>query len=709
MNKSFRLLPLAAAVSLATTVAPAFAEQNKKVLDENLEKITVTGSYTVNEVVDTATGLGLTLRETPQSVTIITKQRIQDQALDTIIDTVNNAVGVSSQELDNVRNTLNSRGFEISNYQIDGVPISWSLAADSGETISDVAIYERVEFVRGATGLLTGAGDPSASINLVRKHADSTDFTGNVSAAIGSWNNKELTADLASGLNDAGTVRGRVVAKYEEGESYVDLYENESKVLYGVLETDLTEQTLLRIGGNYQKNTPTSPIWGSLASFYSDGTQTDWDRSKTTAADWTQWDTENTNLFVNLHHSFDNGWQFVANYNSINYKQQTRLLYLFGTVDKQTGEGLGSSTYKSDGESDQDSFDIQLKGDYSLFSQQHEFVLGALYSKQSSLVNAYDALSAAPAVGNFFEWDGSFAEPTWSDQASVAQDMDTEQTGYYGATRLSLTDNFKVIAGGRLASWEREGESYGTVTDFGDDNVFIPYAGALYDVSEQHRVYASYTEIFKPQNAQDRYGDFLDPVEGKSYEVGLKSTFLDDMFHTTFALFRIDQDNLAQIDPGYIVPGSVNSEAQRAAQGTVSEGFEFEVVGQPVDGWNINAGYSQFKAEDAQGAKVNTEQPRKQFKLFTTYQLIDLLPALTIGGGINWQDSTYGLGVDANIEQAAYSLVNLMARYEINKNTQVQLNIDNLLDEKYYSQIAFFNQYKYGNPRNYNLSINYTF
>jgi outer membrane receptor for ferric coprogen and ferric-rhodotorulic acid len=215
----------------------------------------------------------------------------------------------------------------------------------------------------------------------------------------------------------------------------------------------------------------------------------------------------------------------------------------------------------------------------------------------------------------------------------------------------------------------------------------------------------SYTEIFKPQSAQDRNGDFLAPIEGKSYEAGLKSSFLDDMFHTNLALFTIEQDNVAQADTGYIIPGTVNSEAQRAAEGATSTGFEFEVVGQPIDGWNINAGYSQFEAEDADGVKVNTQMPRKQFKLFTTYRLISLLPDLTIGGGINWQSKTYG----QSVEQEAYSLVNFMARYDINSNMQVQLNVNNLLDEEYYSRVASRDQYRYGVPKNYNLSFNYTF
>ena len=714
MKYSQQLAPhlLAISVVLALSPSAASAAQSEKAppSDEEIETITISGRYTVSENVDTATGLGLTLQETPQSVSIITSSRIQDQALDTIVDTVLNAPGVARTEVDNVRNTLSSRGFEITNYQIDGVPLSWSLAADSGETIQDVSIYERVEFVRGATGLLTGVGDPSASINLVRKKASMTELTGHFTAAAGRWKNHEFQADVANGLNSDGSLRGRFVAKYEAGESYEDYFEQDTTVLYGVLEQDLGYQTLLRVGASYQNNDPTSPTWGALPSFYTDGSKIKWDRSKSTAADWTRWETTGTNIFANLEHSLDNGWQLKINYNHLKYEQETRLLYLFGAMDRETGSGIGTSPLKSDGDSIQDSVDIQLQGDYPLFARHHEFVLGALYSEQSADTLSYAALTnVALPVENFYNWDSHFPQPEWADTSTVSMDLDTTQKGLYAATRVHVSDAFKVIAGARLASWQREGVSYGTPTDFGDDGELIPYLGALYDISDQHRLYASYTSIFQPQNAQDRNGEFLEPVEGTNIEVGLKSRFLDDRLHTAVSFFKIEQDNLAQPDIGFEIPGNPNSQASFAAEGATSEGFEIEIVGQPVEGWNIHAGYSYFDAEDANDVAVNTDQPRKQLKLFTTYQFVDTLPELTIGGGVNWQDEIYSINGSNRLEQDAYALTSLMARYAFNDNLNAQLNVNNLFDETYYTQIGFFNQYRYGTPRNMELRVTYSF
>ena len=184
----------------------------------------------------------------------------------------------------------------------------------------------------------------------------------------------------------------------------------------------------------------------------------------------------------------------------------------------------------------------------------------------------------------------------------------------------------------------------------------------------------------------------------------------------TVALFRIEQDNLAQVDVGAFVPGTLPPEqAYLGAQGTVSKGFEIEVTGQPVEGWNISLGYSQFDAEDASGTAVSTDQPGQLLKLFTTYRLTGPLNDLVVGGGVNFRSKQYSEGLNPvtsapfRFQQDAYTLVSLMARYDLTDSLQIQANADNLLDETYYSQIGFYSQYRYGAPRNYTVSLTYRF
>jgi len=710
--------------SAAITIAqPALAQTQIAMADgagSDDDTIIVTGKYTLPNKIDTATGLGLTVRETPQSVSIMTAQRIRDQNLVSVADVLTNSVGVSINELDDIRNQFYARGFEIKNIQVDGVPLAWTLAGGAGETSIDVSVYERVEVVRGATGLLTGAGDPSASVNFVRKHADSQDWTGYANASYGSWDTVRLSGDVGGAITSDGRVRVRAVGRYEQGDSYIDLYKNKKFVLYGVVDADLTDTTLLRAGIIHQEGKPDAPAWGNLPNFYSDGTITDWPRSKSATADWTYWNTVNQNIFATLRQEIDENWSITANYNRLKNAEKAELLYLSGTVDVVTGDIPSVFPYKDRGSSVQNSFDAQLKGKLSLFGRDHELVLGALRSVQKRYTDSFSAI--VPAGETWFppveyqNWDGSdYPYPGFSTTSFRAVEEKVTQTGFYGALRANITDALKLIGGGRIASWKQKGLSYGVISDYGDKGVFIPYIGALYDITSNHRLYASFTRIFQPQNALDINFNQLDPVEGKAYEIGLKSAFLDEKLQTSIALFRVKQDNLAVIAGMITPPGGLPQNYYEAANGVTSKGFEIEVTGEPIEGWNVNFGYSQFKAEDQDGTVAVVDQPRRLLKLFTTYRLPGALSDLTIGGGVSYRSKAYSPGSNPvtlapyRFQQDGYALVSLMTRYDVTEALQIQANIENLFDKKYYAQVGFYEQYRYGAPRNFTVSANYRF
>ncbi|MEH8017230.1 TonB-dependent siderophore receptor [Rheinheimera muenzenbergensis] len=703
-------LKLALAVQLACLPAAALADVAKQ--DEQaVETITVRGQYTVNETIDTATGLGLTLLETPQSVSVMTAQRIKDLDISSIADAVTQTPGLTSKAFDSTRNTFSARGFDIDKFQLDGVPMAWSLAGDSGETITDVAIYERIEVVRGATGLLTGVGEPSASINLVRKHANARELSGSINGGIGSWNKRFVTTDVTTPLSADGNVRARIVAKKELSDSFRDLAEEDKTVLYGVLDADLSDGMTLSLGSSYQDNNPTASTWGALPPLFNDDTPTNWDISTTTAAHWTRWDSTAKNHFASLTQQFNNGWQLKVNLNHNKNTADTRLLYIYGAASKDSGEGLVAWPYNSEGFSKQTSVDIQLQGSYSLLGREHEFVVGALQSRQQSEVQTYASM-AWPSTGNFYQWDGSLPEPAWHPNPEQAVDLDTEQKGVYAASRFAITEQVKLIAGGRYTEWQRSGLNYGAALDFGDDK-FVPYIGLTYQVAANHMLYASHTEIFTPQNAYDRNGNFLDAIVGSNQEIGVKSSFLDGAVQTAVAVFRIEQDNLAQADAGYNDPAN-NFFPSFAARGSESKGFELELIGRVNDNWNLSAGYAQFTAQDRNGVDINANHPRKKLNLFSTYAFSDALAGLTLGGGLSWESESYSDVIPLllspqtyQFKQDSFVLANLMARYDINTQLSVQLNVHNLFDETYYNGLT--QQYNYGAPRNFSLGATWSF
>lgn len=721
--------PLALAVHMlaagaALTAIPAFAQQSEPEHTAELAPITVTGkgerrattegteSYTT-EAARTATPLSMSLRETPQSVTVVTQQRIEDQDMQTILDVVNNTVGVSVNRYETSRAQFNARGFEINALMIDGVPTIWEQPWSSGEIFSSLAMYDRVEVVRGANGLMSGSGDPSASLNLVRKRASSAHTTGSLEVSGGTWDTYGALGDVSFALNDAGTVRARLVGEYNDADSWIDLHTNQRSTLYGTMDIDLTPDTTLWFGMSHQENKSDSPMWGGLAYWYHDGSKTDWDRSKTTSAEWSKWNTTYETQFINLDHRFANDWNLHLGYNRGERDGESYLFYVYtyasqpGSAPINTYPGM----YKT--RTVQEDYSVRVDGPFSLFNREHELAFGYIHSEQTFDADTRFALTGWGGIPDFDSYEGDFPAPTWSPLTTYGYG-DLTQKGAYAATRLSITDNLTVILGARDSNYEKEANdiyaAQPTTTDVNHE--LTPYAGVVYDLSETLSAYASYTDIFQPQSERDITGQQLEPIVGRSYEIGLKGEFFAGRLNASAAIFRIEQDNLAEAT-SQMIPGTVET-AYVTTKGATSTGFELEVNGEVAEGWNLGAGYTQFDPEKENGEAFNTRFPTKLLRSFTTYQFPGEWSRLTVGGGVNWQDDIYTYAANPagnaeKIEQEAYALVNAMARYQISDNLSAQVNANNLTDEKYYDIFEAFGAITYGAPRSVTVSAKYRF
>ncbi|WP_226790390.1 TonB-dependent siderophore receptor [Aliarcobacter butzleri] len=286
-------------------------------------------------------------------------------------------------------------------------------------------------------------------------------------------------------------------------------------------------------------------------------------------------------------------------------------------------------------------------------------------------------------------------------QSSQVVDSNVKQTAGYLVGRISLTDDLKFIGGSRITNWERDAFNYGEKQNYEHNNILTPYAGLVYNIDDNYTIFTSYTDIFNPQSERDKNGKYLNPIEGKNYEAGIKAAYFEDKLNASFSVFRIEQDKLAQTDPsGAMIPGTT-TQASIEAEGTTSKGFEIDINGEITDNWNLGVGYSQFEAKDADDNKINTSFPRKTFNVFSKYSW----DKFSLGAGANWREKTYENGV----EQESYVLVNAMAKYKIDKDLSVQLNVNNIFDEKYYTNIGFYNQVSYGDPRNFTLTMKYDF
>lgn len=663
-----------------------------------------TGSYTTRTT-SAATGLALSLQDTPQSISVVTQQRMEDQRMQNLNDVLANTTGISASINDGNRMTYFSRGFSITNFQYDGIPTPGTSNWYAGETELDAALYDRIEVVRGATGLLTGAGNPAASINLVRKHADSKVFTGEVSLGAGSWSNYRGSVDLSTPITADGRIRGRVVAAYQDTDSYVRLNTVKKEVLYAVVDADLTPSTKLSIGVDHQNNDPKGTPWGGFPLWFSNSARTNWSRSATPAADWAYWATRTETAFATLEHRFDNDWKANVGFTHSKQSLDTKLLFLIGWPDQVTGLGMRAIGSKYNGFREQDSLTAQLSGTVDLLGRKHELTFGFLGSEQKYRYDYRQALDLAPVT--FLDgWAGPYPEPTWGNSRTLEQGKVT-QRGLYGAARFSLGDRTNLIVGGRYSTWRDRTEETSR-----EHKKFIPYAGLTYRFTKETTAYASYTSIFNPQDARDRAGRYLDPLVGKNYEIGIKNSLYDGRLNTSFAVFRIQQDNLAQPDGDFTTLDGLD-QAYYGAKGVKSTGMEIDVSGELLPGWNVFGGFTHYTAKDASGATVNTNQPRTLLRLFSTYRLGGAWNKLTLGGGVNWQSSNYTIANGPNgkerVQQGAYALVNLMARYQLSPRLSLQINLNNVTNKKYYSQIGYYSHGAWGAPRNVLATLNYKF
>lgn len=684
--------------------------------DTNTQITENTDRYTI-PVVTSATGMALSAKETPQATSVVTNQQIKDQNSNTLIDVLKRTPAIQVSSVDGARSGLSSRGFGINSFQIDGLNTNFIQQASMGEYSANTAMFDHVEIVRGATGLMSGSGDPSANVNLIRKRADSNVPATELSANVDRYGQYGLSVDHSQPLSESGAVRGRVVASYQDGDTFIDRQELGQNLIYATVDADLSDNTTVSVGASRQHNKSKSTMWGGLPNYLSDGSKADWDTGKNGSADWSNWDSDNTYYFADITHDFNEDWNLTtkASYNESD--SSPKLLYLFGgPLNVDTGLGLGFNVFHADTERKQTNIKTELTGNFDALGRTHKLIVGGSYSKTDLDTFTYalpDEDDLAPLT-NFFEWDGSYPEPAWGDRAR-SSDVTIKEKSVFAATQLKLSDPLSVILGSRVSDYERSGIQYGRNVNTESKHVWTPYAGITYDINDNHSIYTSYSDIFKPQTQRDINGNYLDPIEGKNYEIGLKSESDNGALQSQISIFRIEQDNLAQADGSQKIPGtSPPEQAYFGAKGATSQGVELEVTGQISDNLQASVGYTHFNAEDNSGKAINTGFADTTLNLFATYDMNDIIPNLTIGGGVDWSNGYYGIVTNPVTQRSEkygqddVTLASIMARYTFNENLEAQFNVNNLFNQKYLAG-STFSELTYGEPINVVGRLTYRF
>lgn len=710
---------LAVSVLAALTTTPAFAEEPQQT-DEVIERLKITGEkqdgYKASAA-EGATKLGLSLKETPQAVTVITQQQIQDFGLNDINSVLESAAAVNVESVETDRVYYTSRGFELNNFQIDGLGLPLINSNTHGRI--DTALYERVEVIHGANGIMTGVGSPAATVNMVRKRPTSETQV-SLEGSLGSWSNKRLEVDASGKLTDR--IRARFVAAADNGESYLDRYENDTKVFYGVIDFAVTDNTMLTIGHSEHKSHTDGNMWGALTLYYGDGTPTNFDESTNIAADWSQWEVSESRSFVDVETALSDNWNLRAAYNRVRTDEDSLLFYTYlpdpaTGLDPETGLGLVGYGSEYDLDDKQDMFDVYANGTFEAWGQLHEVVVGANYSRldyiDSSLYDFHTG-NGFPAMPSLEDWNGNTPLPEFTDGLTGSV-IDNTQKAIYAQARFALTNNLKVLVGGRYNDFTTDGEGYG-VDQSRDDAQFIPYFGITYAVNDGLTTYASYTETLLAQTEQNRNFERLEPLTGKNSEIGLKADLFGERALLSASYFHVEQDNLAVSDGQAENPSGVLQDVFRAADGITSEGVEVELAGEILPGLQSQMSATVFNVDGDQQVEDYTAE--KLFRTSLTYQF-QTLPELRVGATYQWKDETSRIqgtvgpmydneGETIVTRQPAYGLLGLMASWQVTDALSVRLNGYNVTDEKYLNSL-YWAQGFYGAPANYSATVSYQF
>ena len=519
-------------------------------------------------------------RQVPSSVSVLTRDQMNDQQMVNTWDALSQVTGVTAISNDGTQAQFHARGAALESQQ-DGMPSAMPL---SGYQQYDLAIYERVEVLRGPAGLLQGSGAFSGTVNLVRRRPAPA-RSASAQASLGQWDNRHVEASVSLPLTRS--LRSLAVFGSTDREFFYNRGRDRKWLGYGVLEWTPGAATVVGFTVVHQQDR--TPGFSGLPT-YGDGRFLNVGRSFNPSPDWnrTAWDT--TDVGVDLQHRFNHAWQLVA---KVNRRKQSLFFhdsYPYDPVNVATN----STTYarrESDFDYTSDSADLYLTGKFALMGIGHDWLIGANASGFQNVGRGVDqnqdpallvngvALSDPPAV----------PEPNFTYRSGSVNR--TAQSGLYTLLRSRFAERVTTALGGRWTNFDNRSRQVApsAPTDWAPgaeaDMQFTPFAGAVVDVTRGLSVYASYAEIFVPQTQRSFDGDVLDPRVGHQWEFGAKGEHLSKRLLTALAVFDIRDRGRAYVDslhPGFFVPlGEVES-----------KGWEAELTGRVAAAWDLSAGYT---------------------------------------------------------------------------------------------------------------------
>lgn len=659
-----------------------------------------------------------TLREIAQSVTVVTRQRMDDQAMRTLDDVMNYTTGVTREEtwLDT---TYLSRGLAISNIRFDGGAAS---STRSGNRSLDMAQFDSVSLLRGADGLF-GAGEAGGVLNFTYKRPLAQRRT-QVLLSGGTMSNYRAELDATGALNDTGSLRGRFVAVHHDRDEMAQPSKLKRQMLYGALELDLAPGTVATLGASYQKDRNTG--FNASLPRYADGTDIGFPRSTNFGAPWNWINRENTTLFAKLEHQLGADWLVKTQLRHTRFNEGINGAEIESAPEPGSLVGADWWIHQAKSRERETSLDINVQGGFDAFGRRHDVVMGLDYHRTSTVYRSlWPRIGPADVFDRTPPADPGYPLGDWTNGSQTQ----AQKSGLYGSVRLRPVDRWAVVLGGRYVLHDRstQHDMDGSLTSKSrESNVFVPYAGLIYELSRSASLYASTAEIYQSQAGKFSAplpGTPLDPVRGRTYELGIKGELNKDLIASA-ALFRTEKTGAAVYDPAYPQTDWRGGCCYFRDGYQLSQGVDLELTGRITPDLQVAVGYTYNSNQDRRkdNAQFSTVTPRHLFKAWADYRMSGALRGWSVGAGVVAQGSTYrSAGISAynpdtgrydgawtpyDFIAPGYAIWSARLGYAFNKDWSVAMNVGNLFDKTYYSTVGYAGYGNfYGEKRTVTVSL----
>lgn len=647
--------------SLLIASVPLLAESKEKNQIDSVTVIADKSSHYITEGKPSLNRSNLNIEDMAKSVQVYSEEFISDSQVQNIQDIIKMSSNtVYTGDTDGKSTNISMRGFSGVPILLDGLKITNQLAHP------EIFNFDAVEIQKGPDSLQYGSSSPGGIVNLVTKKPIKK-FLGNMELEVNDNPSYSPRIDLGGSINESETLYFRFVSAFKHDEGWTNSNTDTNRVFISPsLSYDINDNHTLTFISQYTHETGATSFGTNVNS------------KGELVAPIDHLASHPDEEFKNTQKIF--GFDLKSNFESWNSNlkyRYTKHIRDYGDVYlplmyNETTNSVIRFPAEQRQEFSENALQYTLNKTFSLFNLENNLSIGTDYNKAYSQTKSRVAMD--PHTINLKNPSYEKHIKKVSDY-SVIRDMSREKSyieswGGFIQNNINISENLIVNAALRYSeSKPQNGQR---------SDALNPSFGVVYKLTPQTSIYTNYSESFTPNTVTNTQGEILDPEEAQGYELGIKQKLLDDNFHLTAAIFKIDKKNIALADGSTLDPNDYTASGQQ-----ISKGIELDLSGKITQNLSMIAsyGYTTTKNKDNNNLQLRNI-PKHTANLFTTYHLTSFnLPNVYVGGGARYIGSRYS--DDANtIKFNSEIIYNATVGYEKN-NWKASLSIHNLTDESY--------------------------